>query len=190
MFSAALHAYLSGQRLDMQSLARRVGVGRATLYRRAGNREQLLDQVLWWRARRMVAGQLMATAELSGADRIAAVVGGALQVIANDRPLRRFVESDPDTALRILTGGRGQAARGVAAALEHLIDFERDRGCFDADLDSASLAYAIMRISEGFLYADLLADHSPDIERAVSVVRALVAGLDRTGLPGKSQRSL
>ena len=46
IFAAAVDTFLAGQRLDMRSLARRVGVGRATLYRRAGNREQLLDQVL------------------------------------------------------------------------------------------------------------------------------------------------
>src|SRR5580698_9322115 len=62
MFAAAVAAYLAGRRLDMQSLARDLGVGRATLYRRAGNREQLLDEVIWWRGRRMVAGQLLATA--------------------------------------------------------------------------------------------------------------------------------
>ena len=53
MFAAAVDAYLAGRRLDMQALARGLGVGRATLYRRAGNREQLLDEVIWWRGRRM-----------------------------------------------------------------------------------------------------------------------------------------
>jgi AcrR family transcriptional regulator len=181
MFAAAVDTYLSGQRLDMQSLARRLGVGRATLYRRAGNREQLLDQVIWWRARRMVAAQVLATTDLTGADRIAAVVGAALRAIAHDRPLRCFLASDTDTALRILTGGRSLAAGGMAAALECLIDYERGRGCFDADLDTATLAYAIMRISEGFLYADVLADRSPDAGRAIKVIKALLTGLDRAG---------
>jgi len=182
MFAAAVDAYLSGQRLEMRSLARRLGVGRATLYRRAGNREELLDAVIWWRARRMLAGQVLVTAQLSGADRIAAVVGGALRAIAQDQPLRSFIESDTETALRILTGSRSTAARGVVTALENLIDFERDRGCFDAELDTATLAYAIMRISQGFLYADVLADRSPDVGRAISVIKALLAGLDRADL--------
>ncbi len=58
IFAAAVDAFVTGQRLDMRSLAKRIGVARATLYRRAGNREQLLDQVLWWRARRMLADQV------------------------------------------------------------------------------------------------------------------------------------
>jgi AcrR family transcriptional regulator len=60
IFAAAVDTFVAGQRLDMRSLARRVGVARATLYRRVGNREQLLDQVLWWRARRLLAGQVRA----------------------------------------------------------------------------------------------------------------------------------
>jgi AcrR family transcriptional regulator len=182
MFAAAVDAYLAGRRLDMQSLARRLGVGRATLYRRAGNREQLLDEVIWWRGRRMVASQLLATAQLRGVARIAAVVGGALRAIERDRPLHAFVESDPDAALRILTGSRSLAGRGMAAALENLIDLERDRGAFDADLDTATLAYAIIRISEGFLYADVLADRPPDIGRATTVIQALLLGLDRASI--------
>jgi AcrR family transcriptional regulator len=180
MFAAAAHAYASGRRLDMQSLARRLGVGRATLYRRAGNREDLLDEVIWWRARRVVAVQLAVTSGLSGASRIGAVVGGVLRGIEADRPLRAFIESDPDTAMRILTGRRSVTAAGVTATLERLIDLERSRGCFDAELDTSALAYAIMRISEGFLYADVLASRAPDSARAVTVIRALLAGLDRT----------
>jgi AcrR family transcriptional regulator len=37
--AAAADVFVAEQRLDMRSLARRLGVARATLYRRAGNRE-------------------------------------------------------------------------------------------------------------------------------------------------------
>ena len=180
IFAAAAGTYAAGRRLDMQSLARQLGVGRATLYRRAGNREDLLDEVIWWRARRMVTLQLLSAGSESGADRIAAVVGGVLRGAEADKPLRLFIQSDPDTALRILTGRASVTATGLTAALERLIDLERSRGCFDAELDTSTLAYAIMRISEGFLYADALADRAPDSGRAVAVIRALLAGLDRT----------
>ncbi len=85
MFTAAVDTYASCRRLDMQSLARHLGVGRATLYRRAGNREELLDEVIWWRSRRVLTGHLLAARDLSGAARIAAVVGGVLRAIERDR---------------------------------------------------------------------------------------------------------
>jgi AcrR family transcriptional regulator len=179
IFRAAAEVYLAGQRLDMQSLARRAGVGRATLYRHAGNREQLLDAVVWWRARRLLAWQLDRTRGLAGAARISAVVGGVLRSIERDHPLRAFLDCDPETALRVLTGGRSRAARGLTNVLERLIDTERSRGAFEPDLDTAALAYAIMRISEAFLYADVLAGLTPDVSRAITVVDALLAGLDR-----------
>jgi AcrR family transcriptional regulator len=181
MFAAAVDAYLAGRRLDMQSLARRLGVSRATLYRRAGNREQLLDEVIWWRGRRMVASRLLATAHLSGVARIVAVVGGALRAIERDRHLHAFIESEPDAALRILTGSRSLAGHGMATALGNLIDLERRRCAFHADLDTSTLAYAIIRICEGFLYADVIADRPPDIGRAITVIQALLIGLDRPG---------
>lgn len=180
MFAAAVDAYLAGCRVDMQSLARQLGVGRATLYRRAGNREQLLDQVIWWRARRMVASQLLATTHLTGVRRIAAVVAGALRAIERDLPLRAFIESEPDVALRILTGSRSLAGHGTATALANLIDLERTRGAFDAHLDAATLAYAIIRISEGFLYADVIGDRALGVGKAITVIHALLDGLNRS----------
>ena len=178
IFAAAVGTFVAGQRLDMRSLARRVGVARATLYRRAGNREQLLDQVLWWRARRLLADQVRASAHLTGTDRLTAVIGGVMRAIAADRPVRTFLESDPETALRVLTGSHSTVHQGMAAALENLIDMERGRGAFDASLDTPTLAFAIVRVADGFLYSGVIADRSPSIGRAVIVIEALLSGLD------------
>src|SRR5579859_2984248 len=136
IFAAAIDTFVAGQRLDMRSLARRVGVGRATLYRRVGNRHQLLDQVLWWRARRLLADHVQASADLAGTARLSAVIGGVLHAVAGDGPLHVFLEADPETALRLLIGACSTVHKGMAAALEHLIDLERGRGSFDARLDT------------------------------------------------------
>jgi AcrR family transcriptional regulator len=178
IFAAAVGTFVAGQRLDMRSLARRVGVARATLYRQAGNREQLLDQVLWWRARRLLADQVRASASLTGTDRLTAVIGGVLRAIGADRPVRMFLESEPETALRVLTGSRSTVHQGMAAVLENLIDLERSRGAFDASLDTPTLAFAIVRVADGFLYSGVVADRAPGSDRAVTVIEALLCGLD------------
>ena len=95
IFTAAADTFVAGQRLDMRSLARRLGVARATLYRRAGNREQLLDELLWWRARRLLVDQVRASEDLAGTERLVAVIGGVLRAIARDRPLRAFLRVRP-----------------------------------------------------------------------------------------------
>jgi len=183
IFAGAADAYASGQRLDMQALARRSGVGRATLYRRTGNRERLLDEVIWWRARRMLVAHVQATATLAGVTRIAAVIGGVLGAVQGDEPLQAFLACDPEAAMRILTGTRSTVHQGMAAALENLIDLERARGTFEPDLDTPTLAFAIVRICEGFLYADAIADRPPDTVRAITVIKALLRGLDLARRP-------
>src|SRR5260370_42292911 len=97
--AAAVDTCVAGQRLDRRSLARRIGVARATLYRRVGNREQLLDQVLWWRARRLLADQVGASADLTRTDRLTPGVGGVLRAIGAHRPVRLFLGSAPKAAL-------------------------------------------------------------------------------------------
>ena len=69
----------------------------------------------------------------------------------------------------------------LATCAISFVNYERSRGAFDADLDTPTLAYAIIRISEGFLYADVIADRQPDIGRAITVIQALLIGLDRAG---------
>ncbi len=63
----------------------------------------------------------------------------------------------------------------MATALANLIDLERGRGAFDAELDTSTLAYAIIRISEGFLYADVVGDRAPDVGQAITVIQALLS---------------
>jgi AcrR family transcriptional regulator len=178
IFFAAHRCYVSGQRLDMQALARQLKVGRATLYRRAGNREELLDEVIWWHARRALAASARDAGRLVGAARICAVVAGLLRRVEADSVLRAFLESDPEVALRILTGTRSRVQRGIAATFCAVVDLETERGNFATELDTSTLAYAIVRLGEGFLYADVIADRPPDVDRAITVIDALLRGLN------------
>ena len=133
---------------------------------------------LVFRARILLAEQVRASADLTGTDRLTAVIGGVLRAIGADHPVRMFLESEPETALRVLTGSRSTVHQGMAAALENLIDLERGRGAFDASLDTPTLAYAIIRVADGFLYSGVIADRAPGIGRAVIVIEALLRGLD------------
>jgi AcrR family transcriptional regulator len=180
VFAAATATYVSGGRLDMQALARTLGVGRATLYRRAGNRERLLDEVVWWRSRTALSAAATETAGLRGVPRMVGLIGAILRAVEGDEPLQAFLEYDGEAALRILTGSRSVVQQGMSGALERLIDLETRRGHFAADLDTPTLAYAIVRVSEAFLYSDIIADRTRDIPRAIAVLEGLLQGLDRT----------
>ena len=42
------------------------------------------------------------------------------------------------------------------------------------DVDVDTLAYAVVRLGESFLYADVLASRAPDLEACTTLVNALV----------------
>src|SRR3954449_3968721 len=46
VLDAAMHRYLRGRRVDVQAIAAELGLGRATIYRWFGSREELIGEVL------------------------------------------------------------------------------------------------------------------------------------------------
>jgi AcrR family transcriptional regulator len=174
IFRAALGTFLERRRLDMRALAAALGMGRATLYRKVGNRDRLLGEVIWYLTRRALARSLDSTGELRGSERVVAVVRHFMSFVNEQPDLRRLLEAEPETALRILTSKQGPVQRGVVEALERLIGQEEERGAMRLSIDRATLAYVIVRIGEGFLYADVIADNPPDVDTAVDVVARLL----------------
>src|SRR5947209_2316898 len=73
IFRAALRAYMAPERLDMQALAAELGIGRTTLYRKAGHRDRLLGEVLWYLARRLMTQALDTPPRVRGSARVTAV---------------------------------------------------------------------------------------------------------------------
>ena len=61
IFQAALATYRERRRLDMRALAADLGIGRATLYRKVGNRDRLLGEVMWYLTRVAMYCSLVST---------------------------------------------------------------------------------------------------------------------------------
>jgi AcrR family transcriptional regulator len=178
VLAAAARAFARGERLDMQQLAGRLGISRATLYRRAGNRDQLLAAVIWANSRPTLVDAVRRTRRLRGVARVVAVVRHVLTVSDRSLPLRHYLATDPEAALRVLTGAHGGVQEHFIDAVERLLELEAARGNLALGLDLASVSYALVRIAEGFLYADLIADRARDIGRAVTLIDGLLRGLD------------
>lgn len=184
IFAAASAAYLAGERLDMRQLALGLGISRATLYRRAGNRDQLLASVLWWHGRRTLVDAVRRTVAVGGVDRVIAVTHRVLTVGDQSVPLRQFVSAEPEVAMRVLTGAPGGIQGRYVDCFERLFALETARGHVSFSLDLPSLAYAVVRIAEGFLYADVIGDRERNIGRAEELVAGLLRGLDTTRRAG------
>lgn len=174
IFEAALATYLACKRLDMRGLATELGISRATLYRHAGGRDRLLGEVIWYRTRQNLARAGRGTESLKGEQRVLAVVESFMRAVHESRPLRRLLEAEPETALRILTSKQGRVQQGVIDAVERLLAREEEAGELQTEVDRRALAYAIVRICESFLYSDVVADNEPDVEQAVTLVARLL----------------
>jgi AcrR family transcriptional regulator len=168
-----------GRRLDMQGLANELGVSRVTLFRRVGSREALLSEALW------VLTQC--TLETAAARWEAERPDGELHtpgtgrhinaIVAQSAGLRRLLDDEPAVAIRILTDPRGKIQSGIVAFVEDLL--RRDIAEFGlvTIIEPGALAYALVRLGESFLYADVLAARKPDVETANRLQQALVEGV-------------
>ncbi len=71
-------------RFDLELLAKEANCSRATLYRHAGGKTQIRDEVLARSARRINSAVVKAARELTGGERIVEAVTVALRVIRSD----------------------------------------------------------------------------------------------------------
>jgi len=166
---------MAGERIDVQAIARELGIARATMHR-------------WFRTRELLLGEVLA--EL-GEQRIAILrerVGGhgALALLdafdafnrelAGAEGLRALLASEHELALRLLTSSAGVVQPRMVAAVQRLIEAEQRAG-FETALAPDLLAYAIVRLAEAFLYNDAVAGVKGDTQRLRQIEAALL-GLD------------
>jgi AcrR family transcriptional regulator len=144
-----MRVYRERRRLDMRALAAELGMGRATLYRKVGNRDRLLGEVLWYLTRIAMACAVQKAGERRGAERVVAALRHFMTAVNQSVELRHFLEAEPEAALRILTSKHGPIQPGVTEALERLLREEEESGRLSLTIDRDTLAYVMVRIGEG-----------------------------------------
>jgi hypothetical protein len=95
---------------------------------------------------------------------------GALQF----EPLMRFVQDDPEYALRVLASKHSPMQRRSIAAMREQLSQEVEAGNLRPPLPLDDLAYVIVRIVESYLYSDVIAGRDPDIAGGVAAIHALL----------------
>jgi AcrR family transcriptional regulator len=173
-FRTARRRFLAGERLDMQALALELGVSRQTLYRWTGSREELLSDVLFSLSDSSFAEAKRQTAQLMGAERLLAVFRHHVTAIVSSVPLQTFVRRETQTALRILTARHGSVNARTIRRLAALYRSEQAAGHFDPRADIDTLAFAVVCLTESFIYNDAHAAVEPEVERAAAVVALLL----------------
>jgi AcrR family transcriptional regulator len=170
---AALHRYLRGRRVDVQAIAAELGLGRTTIYRWFGSRDELLGQVLA-RAVDPVIDEARAGARGRGGRALLDTFDRLNRSLAEAPALRRFVEDERDAALRVITSGASFLQPHMVARIADLIEEEVRAGRYDAPVEPRTLGYAIVKLAEAFLFNDAVAGMSGDVERLREVEAALL----------------
>jgi AcrR family transcriptional regulator len=174
-FRAARRMYLKGQRLDMQALATELGVSRATLYRWTGDREQLLSDVLWSLSDDLFEQAKADNPDHAGTQRLLAIYRQHLGALVEAEPLHTFLRQETHAALRILTSHEGGVQPRTVATLAELYREEQRARTFKPKADVTDLAYAVVRLTEAFIYNDAIVAIQPaEVERAAGVVALLL----------------
>ena len=169
----ALHHYLRGRRVDVQSLATELGVGRTTIYRWFGSREELLGEVLF-RAAEPLLDLARREAGGSGGQALLETFDRFNRMLADAPALRTFVERERDVALRVLTSGAGYLQPQMVRRIGGLIEEEAGAGRYDPPVDPETLGYAIVRLAEAFLFNEAAAGMRGDVDRLRAVEAAIL----------------
>jgi len=180
-FRAARRMYLKGQRVDMLALAAELGVSRATIYRWTGHRERLLADILWSLSDEVFEQAKADHLEHTGAERLLAIFRQHVGVLVEAQPLHTFLREETRAALRILTSREGGVQSRTVEKLAGLYREEQKSGAFTPRTDVGTLAYAVVRVTEGFIYSDAIVGGAEvitvepeEIDRAAEIVALLL----------------
>lgn len=165
--------FLAHRRIELQKLAAELGISRATAYRWAGSAGQLMGVVLGSLTDETFR-QIESRTRHRGSDRIVEVLEAGMRYARQFEPLHRFLNQDPQTGLKLLASRHGPVQARTSANLQRLIETEIDAGHMHLSVTPQAMAYALTRIVESFLYADLITGQKPDTGSAREIVRLLL----------------
>jgi len=173
LLGLARREFLRGRRVRVEELATELGVSRATAYRWVGNNEQLVGSVIASLGLEVYQQSLQGVRG-RGASRVLEIIARGLRTIAESPAYRTFLERDPERALRIVASKAGPPQASTIALHQQLLEEEIRAGNLQLPVDTHTMAYALVRIAESFLYADLIAGEKPDVEKAVEIMKLML----------------
>jgi AcrR family transcriptional regulator len=173
VIDAALYRYLRGHRVDVQAIAAEIGVGRATIYRWFGSRDNLIGEVVI-RATEPVLAGARAGLQGKGGPGLLDTFDRFNRSLADAPALRAFVEQERDAALRLIASGAGIVQPRIVELITGLITEEVEAGTYEAPVEPAILGYAIVKLAQAFLFNDTVAGIRGDVDRLREVEAALL----------------
>ncbi|APE34920.1 TetR family transcriptional regulator [Nocardia mangyaensis] len=172
VLDAAIHTFLAGRRVDANAIAAQLGLGRTSIYRWFGSRDGLLGAALARQLEQMV-GYAERRSTATGGERLVEVLDLAVHWLVDNGSLRTYFDQESTAALRLITRSDGVVHPAAVAIVEGLLERAEEQG-YRPPIDRATLAYALVRLWEAFLYNDAVAGFQGDVERLSRVQAALL----------------
>lgn len=170
----AQRVFLATGSLEMRALARELGIGRATLYRWNRSRDELLSDVLLSLAQANLRRVERDVDTPPGALRICHVHDLHIRRISGNPSFRAFLRSEPDVASRLLLDVNGKVHRGVTNALADFLRRQEELSAWRAPIGVETFARVVSRMTETYIYADLIARGEPETETPDLVLRLML----------------
>ncbi|MFC7422502.1 QsdR family transcriptional regulator [Nocardia tengchongensis] len=174
VLEASIAVFLEGKRLDVNAIAAQLGVGRASIYRWFGSRDGLLGAAVARQLEKVVALADRRTRG-SGGERLTATLDRTIDLLVANDALRAYFDNESTAALRLITRGDGVVHQTAVALIERHIERAETEG-YRPPIERDTLAYALVRLWEAFLYNDAVAGFRGDVERLRKVQTALLRG--------------
>jgi AcrR family transcriptional regulator len=165
--------FLDCRRVDVQAIAAECGVGRATVYRWFGSREGLIGEAMMGVFEARVADARAAASGKGGKallDTFALIYRG----LVTAPHIRAFIERERSVALPLMTSSQGPVHPRIVQLVADLIDAEVERGDYDPPVDTATLAYVLVRTTEALVFNYDADDVPKDFDRLREVHAALL----------------
>jgi AcrR family transcriptional regulator len=169
----ATKRFLAGQRIDVQAIARELGLARATMHRWFQTRETLLGEVVATLGERRLLA-LRAQSGGSGAPALLETFDRFNREVAATEGMRALLAHEQERALRILTSSAGVVQPRIIATIERIVEEEVQAGNYSPRVAPNTLAYAIVRLGEAFLYNDAIVGIRGDTDRLREIEAALL----------------
>jgi AcrR family transcriptional regulator len=172
LIAEATQRFLRGERIELQDIAQRLGLARMTVYRWFGSRDGLIGEVLAQLGEGLVQAATANTPE-HGRRGLLELFGQVNRDVARSTALRSYLRREGLGALRVLTASNGVVHPRIVASIERAIRAELGEEAADG-IDPGTMAFAIVRLAESFLYNDASSDIRGDVDRLREVQAALL----------------
>lgn len=165
----ARRLFLQGERVDMNTLAEALGIGRTTLYRWVGDREHLVAATLAGMAE--AAFQTAAeSARGRGLNRALDRIRNFMRITSEFEPLRSFAEREPQFALRVLLDPEGPIAAELRTGFGRALADHVAGG----DAVHPDTIDIMVQLATALEWAPITIGQEPAIDHAIELMRSML----------------